>query len=420
MKVKKVIVKASLCALAGLASTSLAACKSEAAVKDSHEFTEPDAIEDTIVTKPEDSAEDPVIMEPTTDDPATREETADEPEQQPADPAEDSAKIPADEPDTEPDTEANSVEEPAPEEDKLSIDDTKATYYTTAKVNVRELPVDGEVLGSLAKDKKVTVTGKVVDKNWYRISYEDSAAFVSGKYLTKTKPVEKPVEVAKNDPVKAPAEKPVDKDTSKDTGKNTSKDTSKDNNKKPAEKPSKDDNKKSAEKPNKDTSKNNTSGSKNYQAWKDGTPINKLDFSGLSKEEGLDIISSVAADGGFSPKKNSGYVWDGNVSINSKGKVSIDVPVQTDPNNPDNPGVGTEWEGTSFTGNTHMEGDAKTGLSKGSGVVDNSYTNPTQSLKDGTTFKDFIHSWDYDQSRDNYPRVLAEFYVQLLVEATLK
>ncbi len=57
-----------------------------------------------------------------------------------------------------------------------------STYYATAKVNVRSGPSTSySVVGGLAKDQRVTVTGS--SGNWYRISWNNGSAYVSASYL---------------------------------------------------------------------------------------------------------------------------------------------------------------------------------------------------------------------------------------------
>ena len=61
--------------------------------------------------------------------------------------------------------------------------------YAKSSVNVRKGPsADDEKLGSLSTAQEVTVTG-LTSSNWYRISYNDGAAYVSAEYLQNEKPV---------------------------------------------------------------------------------------------------------------------------------------------------------------------------------------------------------------------------------------
>lgn len=70
--------------------------------------------------------------------------------------------------------------------------DMDATKFAKSTVNVRSLPnTDGEKLGGLSQNDEVKVTGKCNETGWYRISYNDSVAYVSDSYL-----VDQKVEVA--------------------------------------------------------------------------------------------------------------------------------------------------------------------------------------------------------------------------------
>ena len=75
---------------------------------------------------------------------------------------------------------------PAPEYTVTSMD---ATMYAKQSVNVRKGPsTDYEKVGSLSQGQKVKVTGKA-STGWYEISYDGATAYVSGSYLTDTKPI---------------------------------------------------------------------------------------------------------------------------------------------------------------------------------------------------------------------------------------
>lgn len=64
------------------------------------------------------------------------------------------------------------------------------TYYIKKKVNVRSLPsTEGEKLGELEQDEKITVTGRCNETGWYRLAYGDGEAYVSDNYVTKTPPM---------------------------------------------------------------------------------------------------------------------------------------------------------------------------------------------------------------------------------------
>ena len=75
---------------------------------------------------------------------------------------------------------------PAPEEaaTTYTYTDMDKTMYAQKSVNVRDLPTtDGQKLGALALNQEVKVTGQCVETAWYRIVYNDGAAYVSDKYL---------------------------------------------------------------------------------------------------------------------------------------------------------------------------------------------------------------------------------------------
>ena len=60
--------------------------------------------------------------------------------------------------------------------------------YATTTINIRTLPgTDGDRAGSLSYAQEVRVTG-AVDNGWFRIAFNDTDAFVSGDYLSDTKP----------------------------------------------------------------------------------------------------------------------------------------------------------------------------------------------------------------------------------------
>lgn len=77
--------------------------------------------------------------------------------------------------------------EPIPKTDTIgyTFTDMNATMYTKNSVDVRSLPsADGTILGSLAKNQVVTVTGKCNETDWYRIAYNNGEAYVSNQYLS--------------------------------------------------------------------------------------------------------------------------------------------------------------------------------------------------------------------------------------------
>lgn len=71
---------------------------------------------------------------------------------------------------------------------EYSVKDIDKTLYTTASLNVRSGPdAEYDKLAAYQYAEEVKVTGKT-DNGWYRVNYNDSVGYVSGKYLTETKP----------------------------------------------------------------------------------------------------------------------------------------------------------------------------------------------------------------------------------------
>lgn len=80
------------------------------------------------------------------------------------------------------------------EQSPYSFTDMTATMYAQSAVNVRDLPdTSGNKVGGLSTNDEVAVTGKCNETGWYRIEYNEGAAYVSDKYLGDSK-----VETAKN------------------------------------------------------------------------------------------------------------------------------------------------------------------------------------------------------------------------------
>ncbi len=75
-------------------------------------------------------------------------------------------------------------EEETPSMSFTSVNQT--VYATDDGINVRNSPVDGEVIGSLDKGDSVTRTG--IGDGWSRIKYKGKTAYVSSSYITTTKP----------------------------------------------------------------------------------------------------------------------------------------------------------------------------------------------------------------------------------------
>ncbi len=86
------------------------------------------------------------------------------------------------------------------ETDTRTAEDSKLTYtftdlsgtkYTKSTVNVRALPnTDGEKIGELTPGQEVEITGQCNETKWYRLKYNDTAAYVSDSYLTDEKPAQ--------------------------------------------------------------------------------------------------------------------------------------------------------------------------------------------------------------------------------------
>ena len=73
----------------------------------------------------------------------------------------------------------------------IVIDEMDATYVVLKTSNVRDGPTtEAERIGQLTRDNAVAVTGKVQDRNWYRIEYEGRTAFVFGTLVEPIDPGE--------------------------------------------------------------------------------------------------------------------------------------------------------------------------------------------------------------------------------------
>lgn len=72
----------------------------------------------------------------------------------------------------------------------VTVTSTNKTMYVKAHgLNVRKTPNTAhKPIGCLSYKKKVNVTGKVKNSHWVRINYGSSKGYVSGNYLTNTKP----------------------------------------------------------------------------------------------------------------------------------------------------------------------------------------------------------------------------------------
>lgn len=95
-------------------------------------------------------------------------------------------------------TDNSKVEEQKVEEKKeISVTTLNKTLYVKAtSLNVRSGPSTSNTkIGSYAHAAEVSVTGKVKDSTWYRVSYKGKVGYVDSTYLSETKPVEEKVEV---------------------------------------------------------------------------------------------------------------------------------------------------------------------------------------------------------------------------------
>ena len=82
---------------------------------------------------------------------------------------------------------SNTGDDDEEETPRMSFTSVNQTVYATDDgINVRNSPVDGEVIGSLDKGDSVTRTG--IGDGWSRISYGGQTAYVSSSYVTTTKP----------------------------------------------------------------------------------------------------------------------------------------------------------------------------------------------------------------------------------------
>jgi len=79
----------------------------------------------------------------------------------------------------------------APSEASIRVDEMDATFVVMRTSNVRTEPTTGsDRIGQLARDDAVIVTGKVADKDWYRIAYQGGTAYVFGNLIEEIDPGE--------------------------------------------------------------------------------------------------------------------------------------------------------------------------------------------------------------------------------------
>lgn len=66
--------------------------------------------------------------------------------------------------------------------------DMSSTMYATQSVNVRDLPgTEGKILGQLAGNQEVQITGQCNESGWYRLIYNEQIAYVSNHYVSTEK-----------------------------------------------------------------------------------------------------------------------------------------------------------------------------------------------------------------------------------------
>jgi uncharacterized protein YgiM (DUF1202 family) len=111
------------------------------------------------------------------------------------------------------------VEETKPAEPVITFTDVNETVYATSGVNVRKGPsTDYDKVGSLNKNDAVKRIG-IGSNGWSKIEYNGGIAYVSGNYLTTTKPVVETPKVEETKPVEptAPVTPPAPAKTAYDT-----------------------------------------------------------------------------------------------------------------------------------------------------------------------------------------------------------
>lgn len=80
------------------------------------------------------------------------------------------------------------VEEVIEEQPFFTVIDEKGIVYATGTVNIRELPTkNSNKLGVLNYSNSIEKTG-ICDNGWIRVLYNGNTAYISGNYLSNTKP----------------------------------------------------------------------------------------------------------------------------------------------------------------------------------------------------------------------------------------
>ena len=78
-----------------------------------------------------------------------------------------------------------------PPEPGIVVEEMDATFVALKTSNVRAEPTtQSDRVGRLIRDDAIAVTGKVVDKNWYRIKHEGETAYVFGTLIKEVDPGE--------------------------------------------------------------------------------------------------------------------------------------------------------------------------------------------------------------------------------------
>lgn len=70
----------------------------------------------------------------------------------------------------------------------FSVDSQRGTMYATTSVNIRKEPSkNADKVGLLSYGNEIEISG-VCDNGWYQVVYGGGVAYISGKYLTESKP----------------------------------------------------------------------------------------------------------------------------------------------------------------------------------------------------------------------------------------
>lgn len=70
----------------------------------------------------------------------------------------------------------------------FTVDEKQGTMYATSSVNIRELPtIDSSKLGMLSYGNEIEISG-ICNNGWYKVVYGGGDAYISGNYLSDSKP----------------------------------------------------------------------------------------------------------------------------------------------------------------------------------------------------------------------------------------